>query len=689
MKLQARTKSVKFTAGNRRAASALVALAMMGSFALSLVLPVAADTRSKTTRALNEQQKIIHLLNRIGFGPREGDAERVRAMGIDKYIDQQLHPERIDDSAIEARLKRLESLGLTIAELYEKYPLPNLVARDLGIGKKQQAKENNQAGRSAQNDQNAQPNNQADEPVDLNKKENREMLMAYYREKGLKLPAMLLGDLMEQKIIRGVYSQRQLQEVMTDFWFNHFNIFYPKGADRWLTTDYEMNTIRPRTLGKFKDLLMATAKSPAMLFYLDNFQSSSPDAKLPGRGGMGRLQRRPGLLGGSLGNARQGELTAEQQRRLQAAQQFRNRKPGINENYARELMELHTLGVDGGYTQKDVQEVARCFTGWTINQPRRDGSFIFRSWMHDDGEKTVLGKKIPAGGGQKDGEMVIEILANHPTTAKFISTKLARRFVSDDPPQSLVDRVAAVYMKTGGDIREMMRAILISPEFNSQETYRAKIKSPFELAISAARALNAETANAIQLAQFITKMGQPLYRYQPPTGFPDRAEQWVNTGALLERLNFGLALAANKLRGTSVDLKRVASGVDGNDRENALARAIALLLNNDVSAQTRSVLDKQLREGTPVKGTLDNSQASMKQSDRMGDEVSLLADDTMQSRRNAKGDKVAKFDDPRRQARRFGLNDDDATLAKAAVANNAEIAKVFGLVLGSPEFQRR
>jgi uncharacterized protein (DUF1800 family) len=685
MKFQIRKNSF----ANRRAAQASVALAMVASLAIGLVMPVVADTKTKKTQALTEDQKIIHLLNRAGFGPRAGDVERVRAMGIDKYLDQQLHPERIDDSATEARLKRLDSLNMTIAELYEKYPQPNMIARELGIGKKQQARQNNQP--AAQGDVDSQPNNQADEPVDLNKRENRQMLMAYYREHGLRLPAMLLGDLMEQKIIRGIYSERQLQETMADFWFNHFNIFYPKGADRWLTTDYEMNAIRPRTLGKFKDLLMATAKSPAMLFYLDNFQSSSPDAKLPERRaiGQGRRFRRPGLFGGGLGS-QQGQMNpAEQQRRAQAAKQFKNRKPGINENYARELMELHTLGVEGGYTQKDVQEVARCFTGWTINQPRRDGSFIFRSWMHDDGEKTVLGKKIPAGGGQKDGEMVIEILARHPNTAKFISTKLARRFVSDNPPQSLVDRVSAVYLKTDGDIREMLRAIFTSPEFYSQEAYRAKIKSPFELAVSAIRALGGEAVNTAQVAQFITKMGQPLYRYQPPTGFPDRAEQWVNTGALLERLNFGLALATNRLRGTNVDLKRAAPGIDSGDGERALARAIALLLNNDVSAQTRSALDKQLREGAPVKGVLENSTGAMKSGGQMDDEESLLADDSMQTGRRAKGDKVAKYDDPGRQARRLGLGNQGMMQAREGAPNDPEIAKVFGLVLGSPEFQRR
>jgi hypothetical protein len=244
-------------------------------------------------------------------------------------------------------------------------------------------------------------------------------------------------------------------------------------------------------------------------------------------------------------------------------------------------------------------------------------------------------------------------------------------------------------LKTDGDITEMLRTILTSPEFNSQEAYRAKIKSPFELAVSAIRALGADATNTIQVAQFIAKMGQPLYRYQPPTGFPDRAEQWVNTGSLLERLNFGLALATNKLRGTNVDLKRVAPNVNSNDAEQALARAIALLLSNDVSSQTRSVLDKQLREGVPVKGVLDNSSDAMRSNGQMDDDVSLLADDNGGAQRKGKGDKVAKYDDPNRQARRFGLGNDSSIQLRQGAANDPEIAKAFGLVLGSPEFQRR
>jgi uncharacterized protein (DUF1800 family) len=336
-------------------------------------------------------------------------------------------------------------------------------------------------------------------------------------------------------------------------------------------TDYEMNAIRPHALGKFKDLVMATAKSPAMLFYLDNFQSSAPDAQL-------LLQRRGALS---------------------SVAQLRKRARGINENYARELMELHTMGVDGGYTQKDVEEVARCFTGWTIERPRSGARFVFRPWMHDKGEKIVLGHRIPAGGGIEDGEKVIDILVHHPSTARFIATKLVRRFVSDDPPPNLVERVAAVYKKTDGDIRQMLRAILTSTEFYSAEAYRAKVKTPFELVVSSIRALGAETDGSVALAQLIARMGQPLYLCQPPTGYPDRASAWVSAGALLERLNFAQALALGRIPGTSADLKRLVGEIDPTDWQRALDRAIEILLGGGVSAQTRQAITEQLKGGSP------------------------------------------------------------------------------------------
>jgi len=668
----------------RRAISAAIAVTISVALGLGALMPAAADTKSKTA-SLSENQRIIHLLNRIGYAPRPGDVERVKRMGIDKYIDLQLHPERIEDSAIEARLANFPSLRMSLAEIQAKYPPPNLLARELGL----------KQGKNAQLQ--LPPGEGAD---DNTKREYRQQVMSYYQEHGLRLPQFLLQELQAQKIIRAAYSERQLQEVMTDFWFNHFNIFWAKNADRDLTTGYELDVIRPNTMGKFKDLLMATAKSPAMLVYLDNFQSMSPNAQLPQR--RGQFQRRPGAFGGGIGNPRLGQrpndpiyrdrqmnppMDREAQREQMPNQQrpaqpnaIRNRKPGINENYAREIMELHTLGVEGGYTQKDVQEVARCLTGWTLDRPRQGTQFMFREFMHDNGEKTVLGHKIPAGGGIKDGEMVIDILAHHPNTAKFISTKLVRRFVSDTPPQSLVDRVSAVYMKTDGDIREMMRTILTSPEFNSKEAYRAKIKSPFELAVSAIRVLGAEIKTPLQAAQFISKMGQPLYLYQAPTGYPDRADQWVNTGALLERLNFGLALTTNKLRGTVFDVKRAAGNTDMSDRERLLDQAIASLLNGDVSKETRAVLDKQLKEGVSVKGELGAVPPIPQGED-------LMAENSMQALPPDVGKGQKGVGNPARLERRFGSQNIGPQIAMSA--DELESAKVFGLVLGSPEFQRR
>jgi uncharacterized protein (DUF1800 family) len=638
---------------------------------------VSADTKKTASKSLTADQKILHLLNRTGFGPRPGDLERVKKLGLEKYLDLQLHPERLDDAALEARLKGFESLGLTLAQINEKYPPPQLLARELGV-------------KPGKNPQDNSPDTMDEEKQ---RREYRQALAEYYRTNDARPISMLLFELQGQKIVRAAYSERQLQEVMADFWFNHFNIFWAKGGVKSTATDYEMNAIRPNTFGKFKDLLLATAKSSAMMQYLDNFQSSSPNANVAAarraNGNGGRFQ------GGRFGQ--NGQPTEEQQKRLQALQQqAARRKPGINENYARELMELHTLGVDGGYTQKDVQEVARCFTGWTIERPipglkgrKGAGEFIFRPQIHDDGEKLVLGQKIPAGGGIKDGERVIEILAKHPNTAKFISTKLVRKFVSDNAPQPLIDKVAGVYMKTDGDVREMLKTIFTSQEFYAPEAYRAKIKSPFELAVSAIRAMNGETANPRQMAQFIAKMGQPLYLYQPPTGYPDRADQWVNTGALLERLNFGLALSSNKILGTTIDARSFSIGGDIKNEQQLLNKAIAALLNNEVSVQTRNVLEKQLKEGVTVKGELGdvskipNSAGGSREA--MTNEMTN-DDETMQNRRGkaAKGDAVSKAENGiLRYERRAGLQ------ARAQAPVDPQIARVFGLVLGSPEFQRR
>ncbi len=487
------------------------------------------------------------------------------------------------------------------------------------------------------------------EERDPQRRQYRQAIAKYMREQGLESPQRIMYELNSSRILRAVYSERQLQEVMVDFWTNHFNVFAQKGADRWFLTSYDRDVIRPNALGNFRDLLEATAKSPAMLFYLDNFQSVSPNAQANRRAlrrqqtdteGVGPM-RPGGIFGGRRmrqGEARQrrmererqqgeGQMTAQQQR----PQQQRMRR-GINENYARELMELHTLGVEGGYTQKDVQEVARAFTGWTIYQPRgggiygddggdsRAGTFYFAPRTHDDGEKTVLGVKLPPGGGAEDGRKVLDILVAHPSTAKFIATKLARKFVSDEPDPSLVRRVADAFHNSKGDIKTTLRALFTSPEFNSAGARRAKIKTPFELTASALRTLGAEVEVRPALIQWVARMGEPLYGYQAPTGYPDEASYWVNTGALLERLNFSLALVSNRIPGARVDLKRFvgeeAAGSRAVDQKAVVERFLNVALQGDISPRSREVLMRQLtaRDGRDPPSRRPRSRASPRSS---------------------------------------------------------------------------
>jgi uncharacterized protein (DUF1800 family) len=377
------------------------------------------------------------------------------------------------------------------------------------------------------------------------------------------------GDLKEGKVYRALYSNRQLEEVLVDFWFNHFNVFegknvpiQPNGVVRMLLASYERDAIRPHVLGKFKDLLLATARHPAMLYYLDNWESISPNA-------FEAFQVGPFATGPNV------------------AQVFSRQAHGLNENYGREVMELHTLGVDGGYTQKDVQEVARAFTGWTIQNPRLGGGFVFEPRLHDDGEKLVLGHRIKPGGGKQDGEEVLDILAAHPSTARFIATKLARRFVSDTPPKPLIDRAAKQFHDTDGDIREVVRTIVTSPEFFSAQAYRAKVKTPFEFVVSAVRATGTETASGLPLAAALRNLGMPLYMCQPPTGYADRADAWVNTGALLARMNFAVSLTSLRNRGG-----RANAGAMPADPATARDALIAGVLGGDLSAETTATIAK-------------------------------------------------------------------------------------------------
>ncbi len=522
---------------------------------------------------------MLHALNRLGYGPRPGEIERVRHKGLATYLDRQLHPEAVPNPAVADALAGYTVIGATTAELVRDYPQPSPEMRQrLAKG-------------------------------DVGRRELREMLPPGRR------PAVVTAQLQGALVTRALVSERQLEEVLAGFWFNHFNVYSQKGAVRWMVPAYERDAIRPHVLGTFGDLVRATARHPAMLFYLDNWLSTRADLVIPRGPNAGRAA-------------------------------------GLNENYARELMELHTLGVDGGYTQQDVTEVARAFTGWTIDRPREGGGYLFRARAHDSGVKRVLGETIPAGGGEQDGERVIDILVRHPATARFISSKLARHFVSDEPPPALVERMAATFRTTGGDIRAVMTTLVSAPEFWSRDAYRAKIKTPFEVVTSAARALDVRLApltsatrvvagrqraradtgggGGLELAREVGRLGQPMYEAQPPTGYPDRAESWVNTGALLGRMNFALALAHGRVGGASVDLSGLLEGVDRTQPDHVLDRLLAVVLHGAATPQTRAVLAAQL--GSP--------------------EITRTTSD----------DRVSK---------------------------DTDVEKLTALVLGSPEFQRR
>lgn len=476
---------------------------------------------------LSEREAAAHLLNRFAYGPRPGEVEAVVKMGLDRWLERQLAA-GLPDRDLERRLDKLPALDMSAAEIARTYPPPGLLlmeARQAGVIREgdMQELENVEEG---------------------DKRERRREVMRWAEQQGYRSQRELAGQLMAQKVWRAVESENQLAEVMTDFWFNHFNVSMTDNQSRGYLLSYERDAIRPNALGEVRDLLGATARHPAMLLYLDNAQSTANEGS---------------------------PTTFERRMPRRQREETRRRPTGLNENYARELLELHTLGVDGGYTQQDVIEVARAFTGWTIMPagPRREqaerrlamarragfereGEFLFRADVHDSGAKTVLGKKLPAGRGVEDGEEVLDLLAVHPSTAKHLATKLAVRFVSDKPSPALVDRLAAVYLKSGGQVKPVLEAIAESPEFWG--SVGEKIKSPFELAASAVRGLDADVSDPRETLRRIADMGQKLYAYQAPTGYPDRAEAWVNTGSLASRMTFGLDLAAGRVRGVDFEL---------------------------------------------------------------------------------------------------------------------------------------
>ncbi len=672
------------------AAALLVAAGLTTQFALGRK----KDKPAGSGMQMDAHRRAVHALNRLGFGPRPGDVEKVAQMGVDKWIELQLHPDKIDDSALEARLGPFRTLRMGTKEIVENFP-PEQLIKQIADGKaslprdpaqravyeaqlqryedKQERKEEAakpgaasgdgaspvstdgagsalpaDSGEMRRREERQFANLKTQELLDLPPDERMKEILQMSPEdrqalgnatKGAKADALLEGmspqqketvmalnnpgqvvvqELMQAKLLRAIYSERQLDEVMTDFWLNHFNVFINKGADRYLLTSYERDAIRPHVLGKFEDLLVATAKSPAMLFYLDNWLSVGPDSDIAlGIGPQPHNRRRYGP-GPPNRPARKGKQAS-----------------GLNENYGRELMELHTLSVNGGYSQKDVTEVAKVFTGWTIEQPIKGGDFRFEPRMHEPGDKIVLGHRIKQN-GEKEGLEVLHLLARNPQTAHFVSQKLAMRFVSDDPPAALVDRMTHAFLKKDGDIREVLRTMFKSPEFWSPEAYRAKVKTPLEFVVSAVRASGAEVEDARSLVGTLNNMGMMPYGMMPPTGYSMKADVWVNSSALLARMNFALGLAAGKIRGVKVDPVGLAAGTvaEGGsevttDAQQLLANLENSLLAGDISKQTHDTISKQL-------------------------------DDPKISQR--------RLDDPKRPP---------------------NVAAITGLILGSPEFQRR
>ena len=707
-----------------------------------------AAKKQKQTHAPDDPKRALHALDRLTFGPRPGDVQAVAAMGVDKWIDLQLHPEQINDSVMQSRLAGYRTLQMSTREMVLAFP-PNPIVKAVMDGKMAMPRDPNRRAiyaaaiareqekqeqkQTAATDANAAagsapapasqvtPGGAVVKPADLtqNQMARREahsavddlilMAPAQRMSRILGMPAVEQHDLLQgvplfkrlallaglrpeqretvialnrpeavidsevrsAKLLRAVYSDRQLEEVLTDFWFNHFNIFIGKGADHYLVTSYERDVIRPHVLGKFKDLLIATAQSPAMLFYLDNWQSEGPDSDAalgkPANPGPRAYMQRRGIY----------PPPARTQQPNPQANQQQKRRSGLNENYARELMELHTLGVNGGYTQHDVTEVARVFTGWTLDQPGQGGGFIYRPRLHEPGDKIVLGHHIKDA-GESEGLEVLNLLASQPATARFVSTELAQRFVSDNPPPTLIDAMSKSYLRSDGDIRQVLETMFHSREFWAPEAYRARVKTPFEFVVSSLRATQAEVTDPQPLLATLNKMGEQLYGCQPPTGYSTKSDVWVNSAALLDRMNFGLTLTTNKLPGTTFDLAQLmaygTSGSSSPQNNGVASTATAAMAPARPQADSAPASDNMLNAAStapPAAATNETIdpyqvQLTLEQTLLAGD-VSKQTHDTIQER-IVSPENVAENQNPNRPP---------------------NVNVIAGLLLGSPEFQRK
>ena len=619
-----------------------------GPMPTPLVVVSPSEPREQTA-----DQQVQQVLNRMAFGPRPGDVAKVRAMGVDQWIGLQLAPDRIDDGVADRIVASYEMLGRPTSDLVTMYE------------NGQQAIRQQQKQRGSQGDTSGKKDLRA------------EILQADPQLRNqLRRNQRILGDLQSARLARAVACDRQLAEVMTDFWENHFSVFAGKGLDRIFLPAYDRDVIRPNSLGKFRDLLGAVAKSPAMLFYLDQWQSAADSAHPTLAAARPQRVAAPNAALSAEQRKRPEAMTPERRMQLvqQRAQQAPRGKRGLNENYARELMELHTLGVDGGYTQRDIIEVARALTGWTMN-PRLTAEFVFRPELHDAGQKVVLGHMLPAGGGVEDGETVLDIVARHPATAHFIARKLATRFVSDTPAPELVERAAQTFLRTDGDIREVVRTIVTSPEFFSRTSYRSKVKSPFELVASALRAVGAQPDTSMRSAQMVGFLGAPMFGHQAPNGWPETGESWMNSGAILNRINFGLGLAAGRLPGATLAQWSETEHLKNATRDQQVDAVILAFFGGQASPDTRQIL---LKGENPLAAKL----AVTPMPDSVAASVSAMTLPSAMS--SAESSMPGRIAPARNGAPRPALG---RAMGQPVQLNG--LAQVVGLAIGAPEFQRR
>lgn len=617
---------------------------------------------------LSERQAAAHLLSRFSFGARPGEVDAVVNMGLENWLAQQLKANQ-NDTALEKRLQNMDALHMSNETIANTYLTPGQLLK--------LAVKNNLINK--------------DSTASADKKEYREKIKVLMDQQGLKQFQDLQTQLINQKILRAAYSNNQLQEVLTDFWFNHFNVSLTKPQCQQFILPYERDAIRPNTLGDFKELLIATAKHPAMLQYLDNSSSVSDNNELSKRPGRIAAQKKieQAIAEKVSDNSKPGNAFVQQALNARKVQ-------GLNENYAREVMELHTLGVDGGYTQQDVTEVARALTGWSMKPLDRegagrkimdrvgvekmekqgfvmDGDFLYRADKHDDGEKLILGKSFPANGGYEEGMKVFDLLSSQPNTAKFICKKIATRFVSDHPSDALVNGMAQSFLKHHGNIAEVILTMVNSVEFWKEDAVREKIKSPFELAISAIRSTNAEVLMPMQIFNWCSRMGQRIYFYQAPTGFPDKASYWINTGSLLNRMNFGLAFATGKIPGVNLDLLALNQRHEPESAEDALKIYSRLLLperNQDENIKRLTALIKDEQVGDKIVAATNNlpkpvAETEMDMMDSHGQRFEKQQESAMLSKKNF------------------------AVKPTMLPGNNSTVAQVTGVIIGSPEFQRK